>query len=38
VFAMSETIKSIVQLAWLEPLLLVFAGVIATISAVRLFA
>jgi hypothetical protein len=38
VFAMSEAIRSIAQLAWLEPLLLAFAGAIATVSAVRLFA
>jgi hypothetical protein len=38
VLAMSDTIKSIAQLAWLEPLLLAFAGAIATFSAVRLFA
>ncbi len=38
VLAMSDTIKSIVELPWLEPLLLAFAGMIATFSAVRLFA
>jgi hypothetical protein len=35
---MADTIKAIAELAWLEPHLLAFAGVIATISAVRLFA
>lgn len=38
VFALGETTKAMMQSAWLEPLLLLVAGAIATLSAVRLFA
>lgn len=38
VFAMGETMKAMMQSAWLEPLLLLLAGAIAAFSAARLFA
>lgn len=38
VFAMAETMKTVTQSAWLEPALLVLAGALAALSAIRLFA
>ena len=38
VFAMADSVRSITQSAWFEPLLLALAGALAAISAVRLFA
>jgi hypothetical protein len=38
VFAMGETMKAMMQSAWLEPILLMFAGALAGLSAARLFA
>lgn len=38
VFVMTETIKTLTQSAWLEPVLLVLAGALAAVSAMRLFA
>lgn len=38
VFAMGETMKAVMQSAWLEPVLLMLAGALAALSAVRLFA
>ncbi|MCC6889641.1 MAG: hypothetical protein IT536_14000 [Hyphomicrobiales bacterium] len=38
VFAMAETVKTFTQSAWFEPVLLVLAGALAALSAVRLFA
>ena len=38
VFAMTETMKTFTQSAWLEPVLLVLAGALAAVSALRLFA
>jgi hypothetical protein len=38
VFAMGETMKAVMQSAWLEPILLMLAGALAALSAARAFA
>jgi hypothetical protein len=38
IIAMGETMKAMMQSAWLEPLLLVLAGLLASFTAVRAFA
>lgn len=38
VYAMADAVKAITQSAWLEPMLLVLAGALAALSAMRLFA
>ena len=38
IFAMAETMTTIAQSAWLEPVLLALAGALAALSAIRIFA
>ena len=38
VFAMSESMRSITQAAWFEPMLLALAGALAALTAMRMFA